>query len=54
METKINIAASQNDNGLFNLVISKVTIVEEGEDIRDNIIKTDLSIEDLKSEINNL
>lgn len=54
METKINIAASQNDNGLFNLVISKVTTVEGEDPIRDNIIKTDLSLEDLKIEINNL
>lgn len=51
---KINIAASQNDLGLFNLVISKVTTIE-GEDSKvENIIKTDLYLEDLKSEINNL
>lgn len=54
METKINIAASQNDNGLFNLVISKVTTVEGEDPIRDNTIKTDLSLEDLKAEINNI
>ena len=54
MDTKINIAANQNDDGLFNLVISKITTVEEGDPIRDNIIKTNLSIDDLKSEINNL
>jgi len=52
--TKINIAASQNENGLFNLVISKVTEIEEQEPTSENIIKTDISLEDLKSEINAL
>jgi hypothetical protein len=51
---KINIAASQNDNGLFNLVISKVTTVEGQEPTLENIIKTDISLEELKSEINAL
>ena len=54
METKINIAASQNDSGLFSLVISKVTTIEGEDPIRENMIKTDLVLEDLKSEINNL
>jgi alpha-acetolactate decarboxylase len=52
--TKINIAASQNENGLFNLVISKVTEIEEQEPVRENVIKTELTLEDLKSEINAL
>jgi hypothetical protein len=51
---KINIAASQNESGLFNLVISKVTEIEGQEPIRENIIKTDISLEELKSEINAL
>jgi hypothetical protein len=51
---KINIAASQNESGLFNLVISKVTTVEGQEPTSENIIKTDISLEDLKSEINDL
>lgn len=54
METKINIAAGQMENGLFSLVISKITTVEGEEPIRENIIKTDLSVEDLKLEINKL
>ena len=52
--TKINIAASQNENGLFNLVISKVTEIEGQEPIRENIILTDLTVEDLKEQINQL
>jgi hypothetical protein len=51
---KINIAASQNENGLFNLVISKVTEVEGQEPIRENVIKTNLALEDLKLEVNAL
>jgi hypothetical protein len=54
METKINIVASQGDNGLFNLVISKVTAVENDSPIMDNSIKTELTFEQLKAEINNL
>lgn len=52
--TKINIAASQNDQGLFNLVISKVTEIEGQEPVRENLILTDLTLEDLKSKINEL
>jgi hypothetical protein len=51
---KINIAASQNESGLFNLVISKITTVEGQEPTSENIIKTDISLEELKSEINAL
>jgi len=51
---KINIAASQNESGLFNLVISKVTEIEGQEPIRENIILTDLTVEDLKEQINQL
>jgi hypothetical protein len=51
---KINIAASQNESGLFNLVISKVTTVEGQEPTSENIIKTDISLDELKSEINAL
>jgi hypothetical protein len=51
---KINIAASQNESGLFNLVISKITTVEGQEPTSENVIKTDISLEDLKSEINAL
>lgn len=54
MMEKINIAASQNDDGLFNLVISKVTTIDGEEPSRETIIKSDLSLDDLKSEINNL
>lgn len=52
--TKINIAASQNDEGLFNLVISKITEIEGQEPVRENLILTDLTLEDLKSNINEL
>jgi hypothetical protein len=54
METKINIAASQNDNGLFNLVISKVTEIEDQEPVRENVILTELTFESLKEQINKL
>ena len=54
METKLNIVASQDDNGLFNLVISKVTPVENDSPIMDNTIKTEITFEELKAEINNL
>jgi hypothetical protein len=51
---KINIAASQNESGLFNLVISKITTIEGQEPSSENIIKTDISLDELKSEINAL
>lgn len=54
METKLNIVASQDDNGLFNLVISRVTPVENDSPIMDNTIKTEITFEELKAEINNL
>lgn len=51
---KINIAASQDNNGLFNLVISKITEIENQDPIRENIIKTGLTLEELKTYINGL
>jgi hypothetical protein len=51
---KINIAASQNDNGLFNLVISKITEAEGQDPVRDNIIKTGLTLDEVKTYINGL
>jgi hypothetical protein len=51
---KINIAASQNDNGLFNLVISKITEIPDQEPVRDNTIKTGLTLDEVKTYINGL
>jgi len=54
METKISIAASQNDEGLFNLVINKSTPLEDGTIQNENVIKSGLTLDELKSFINQL
>jgi hypothetical protein len=51
---KINIAASQNDNGLFNLVISKVTNIPDQEPVIESIVKTGLTLDEVKTYINGL
>jgi hypothetical protein len=51
---KINIAASQDDNGLFNLVINKSTKLEDGTIQNKNMIKSGLTLDELKSYINEL
>jgi hypothetical protein len=51
---KINIAASQDDNGLFNLVISKVTNIPDQEPVIESIVKTGLTLNEVKTYINGL
>jgi hypothetical protein len=51
---KTNIAASQDDQGKFNLVISKTIEVPEQEPIRENLVKTGLTLDELKFYINQL
>jgi hypothetical protein len=51
---KISIAASQNDNGLFNLVINKATTLEDGQVQNESLIKADITLDELKSYINEL
>jgi hypothetical protein len=51
---KINIAVSQDDQGKFNLVISKITEVEGQDPVRDNTIKTGLTLDQVKTLINGL
>lgn len=51
---KINIAASQDDQGKFNLVISKIIEIPDQEPVRENIIKTGLTLDEVKTIINGL
>lgn len=51
---KISIAASQDDQGKFNLVISKVTEIPDQEPVRDSLIKTGLTLDEVKTIINEL
>jgi hypothetical protein len=51
---KINIAVSQDDQGKFNLVISKITEISDQEPVRNNIIKTGLTFNEVKNYINEL
>lgn len=50
---KISIAISQNDEGLFNLVVNRQTTTD-GVVQNDPIIKSDISLEDVKTIINSL
>lgn len=54
METKINIAASQAEDGTFNLVITKRTTDEDGNETAENLIRSSITLEDLKAHINAL
>lgn len=54
METKISIAASQAEDGTFNLVINKKVTHQDGAETVENLIKSGLSLEELKSYINSL
>lgn len=51
---KINIAASQDDQGKFNLVISKVTNIPDQEPVMESIVKTGLTLDEVKTYINGL
>jgi len=51
---KINIAASQDDQGKFNLVISKVTTIPDQDPVIESIVKTGLTLDEVKFYINGL
>jgi len=53
MKTKINIAISQNDDDKYSLVINKVTETEN-QPIIESIVKTDMTLDELKLVINSL
>jgi hypothetical protein len=53
METKINIAISQNNDDKYCLVISKVTETED-QPIIESIVKTDMTLDEVKLVINSL
>lgn len=51
---KTNIVVSQDDQGKFNLVISKTTEIPNQESIKDSIIETGLTLDEVKTLINRL